>query len=53
MTILEKELQIYQYVKIPEIPTFTGKGMSLSFFFCISPALLTYYSRWRHWICIL
>ena len=37
MKILEKELKIYQYVKIPEIPTFTGKNMSsplpLLFFF--------------------
>ncbi|KAG9016368.1 hypothetical protein FRB90_003118 [Tulasnella sp. 427] len=28
MAVLQKELQSYKYVKIPEIPTFTGEGTS-------------------------
>ncbi|KAG8930233.1 hypothetical protein FRC02_004492 [Tulasnella sp. 418] len=35
MTALQKELQIYKYVKIPEIPTFTGGAIGYIAYDCI------------------
>ncbi|KAF8344160.1 ADC synthase [Cantharellus anzutake] len=35
LTVLEKELQIYQYVKIPEIPTFTGGAIGFVSYDCV------------------
>ncbi|KAJ8517563.1 hypothetical protein ONZ45_g5293 [Pleurotus djamor] len=35
MTVLQKELALYQYVKIPEIPTFTGGSIGYVSYDCI------------------
>lgn len=35
MTVLEKELALHQYVKIPEIPTFTGGAIGYVSYDCI------------------
>ncbi|KAG8906245.1 hypothetical protein FRB99_007307 [Tulasnella sp. 403] len=35
MTALQKELQLYKYVKIPEIPTFTGGAIGYVAYDCI------------------
>jgi len=47
MTHLQKELGMYRYVKLPEIPCFTGPFMARVSPFDLMP------DRWRCWLCIL
>jgi hypothetical protein len=47
MIHLQKELGMYRYVKLPEVPCFTGMFVT-----CTRPFDLIL-DRWRRWLCIL